>query len=341
MTVRAIAGITSVLFAASLASACTEGKKPDGAPSSSAAASASAPASAAPTVARGSDEIRPVYPVDAGPPDPLAQRYCDAVHEVPARRMSECCGQGFGGSAMLGGQCVRVLTAALSTRAVALDAAGIDKCAEAMKQVTSGCDWVMPYATLALPAACDGIIKGTLAEKARCRSSLECGEGMRCQGLSTVDLGTCGPPKAAGGSCNLANDMLATFTRQDDFGRAHPECEGQCAGRRCLAAVPEGGACKFDEQCGRLRCAEGKCAKSPPPRAGEPCSTSRCGYGLRCAEGKCVAPKAEGDACTSDLECRGACDRGDGGAQGKCQKTCELHMPALNGPPGKPAPRKK
>jgi hypothetical protein len=320
-TKSALAGILLVLAGA----ACGEGKKPEaviGTTSRAAPATSSGPAEA-----RADDDLRPVYPLDAGLPDPLAQRYCDAVYDQPVRRMSECCGPVHGAAAEMSGQCVRVLTAALASRAVSVDGAAVDRCVEAMQQATAGCDWVTPSASVAVPPACDGAIHGALGEKARCRSSLECAPGLRCQGLSTIDMGTCGAPKAAGHACNLAVDTLAAMARQDRYDRAHPECAGYCAGRRCEASLAEGAACKADVQCGKGRCAEGRCASSPPPEAGGPCATSACAFGLRCVQGRCAAPKADGDACSSDAECRGACDKGDGG-MGKCGKQCSIAMPA-------------
>ena len=39
-------------------------------------------------------DVRPVYPLDDKPPEPLALRLCQALHEPPARRKAECCGGG-------------------------------------------------------------------------------------------------------------------------------------------------------------------------------------------------------------------------------------------------------
>jgi hypothetical protein len=327
-----------------IAAGCTEGKKPDATqPQGSAAPSSSAPVQ--PPARRGpadygdspgSDELHPVYPVDAGPPDPLAQRLCDALYGLPARRAAECCATDPGIGAGLAGQCVRVLSYAMGQHAATVAPADVDACADAMTKATVGCDWVTPDGSAPVAPACEGIVKGALPEKAECRSSLECAGGMRCLGLSTIDLGTCGPAKPAGKSCSLAVDMLAVFTRQDDLDRTHPECQGYCGGHRCETPPPEGGACKFDRQCGKLRCEAGKCTASPLPREGEACSVE-CAYGLRCAGGKCAAPKAEGAACGSDAECRGKC------TGGTCAKLCSTPWP----PPGvappmtapKPPPR--
>jgi hypothetical protein len=311
------------------AGGCTPTQKaaPD-APEAGADAAPSARVSAATSAAtegadpQGGDEIRPVYPVDAGPPDPLAERFCDAVVVLPERRKSECCGTPNVVAPAIRAQCVRTLTFALAQRAVALPPPDVDRCVEAMNRTTSGCDWVTPFSE-APPAECDGIVKGMLKEKAPCRSSLECAEGLRCQGLSTVDLGACGPPKVPGSQCNVAVDMLATMTRQDRFARAHPECAGYCARGRCNAAVPVGGDCTNDLVCGSGRCASGKCTDAPPAAAGESC-TDTCAAGARCVKGKCAAPKAEGASCDADAECRGTCVRGDGGAAGTCAKSCPV-----------------
>jgi hypothetical protein len=301
---------------------------------------ARAPASAAPAAevdSPGSDEIHPVYPVDAGPPDPLAQRFCDAVYALPARRAGECCGTAPSVGAAFAGQCVRVLSYAMSQHAIRVATADVDACTAAITKATVGCDWVTLKLTVPIPPACEGILEGQLHEKAPCRSSLECASGLRCLGLSSIDVGTCGAPRPAGQECNLAMDMLGAFTRQDHYARAHPECEGYCAGTRCQPGLPEGGPCKVDTQCGKLRCAAGKCTAAPLPAAGEACEVE-CAGDLRCVGGKCAATRAEGEACKSDVECRGRCVPGDGGTGGTCDKTCTMQWPITKAPPPPKAP---
>ncbi|MFT3774862.1 MAG: hypothetical protein QM820_56665 [Minicystis sp.] len=334
------AQVTLTVGAASLvAGGCTEPTKPGPAPAASSAAPATTTTATATTSATAGGnapqdrELQPVYPVDAGAPDPLAQKFCEAVHILPDKRAAECCGPGGAAAQTMAGQCVRTLSFALAQRAVTLAPADVDQCVEAMTKATAGCDWVTPFGGAVLPPACEGIVKGALAEKAQCRSSLECQGNLRCQGLSTIDLGKCSPPKAVKEPCNLATDMLASFTRQDHVDRDHPECDGYCSRSRCEAAVAEGGACKSDLACGKGRCADGKCANAALPAAGEACS-GECAYGARCLKGKCVAPKAEGEACTANEECRGVCDRGDAGAGGHCQKTCPVvRLPILKNVP--------
>jgi hypothetical protein len=275
------------------------------------------PGAEAPQVER--DEIRPVYPVDAGPPDPRATRFCEAVQLLPVTRRANCCAE-TDPLRMPTDECVRTLTAALGAHAVTLSPSDVDGCAAAMRLATAGCDWVTARES-AVPPACTGIIRGTLRAKQRCRSSLECDDGLHCQGLSAVDVGVCGAPKASSLPCHTAIDVLAAYTRQDDLDHEHPECAGYCARSQCKDAVPQGGPCTLDLQCGRSRCESGRCLSEKLPSAGQPCAGA-CAYGSRCVDGACVTPRSEGQACEADGQCRGACVRPDGGLFGACNKSC-------------------
>ena len=69
----------------------------------------------------------PVSPRPSGAkPDPRAQRLCDALHALPAKRKSECCGITLDS---LAPACAQELKASLRRGAVTLDAAAIDRCA--------------------------------------------------------------------------------------------------------------------------------------------------------------------------------------------------------------------
>jgi hypothetical protein len=196
-----------------------------------------------------------------------------------------------------------------------------------------------------VPAACLGVLKGTLKEGARCRSSLECEGDQRCHGLGPTEAGKCGPPRRAGAGCGSGADPLAAFTRQVDADAAHPACAGFCAVRRCADLVPAGGACMISAACGPgAMCVSGKCAPGAPPPAGEPCPAGVCAEGARCVKGRCAAPKGEGEPCELDLECRGACNRegaaGKPGAAGTCGKRCVQpgFPPATSAAPPRKAP---
>src|SRR5690348_13024508 len=66
----------------------------DAAPPMASVATAAPPPSAsglAAQIVEPEDDVRPVYPSDAGPPNPLAQRFCAALHDVPEQRRATCC----------------------------------------------------------------------------------------------------------------------------------------------------------------------------------------------------------------------------------------------------------
>jgi len=125
------------------------------------------------------------------------------------------------------------------------------------------------------------------------------------------------------------------FDRVDNtIDAAHPECVGYCITHVCADTKPVGGACKVAAECGpNHACVGGKCLGTPLPNRGEPCTGGECVKGAACIDGKCGEPRAEGEACGSDLECRGLCDKPDAGAKtdagasGKCVKRCEGTLP--------------
>jgi hypothetical protein len=275
----------------------------------------------------GDDLIRPVYPVTKDPPDPLAQRFCEVIHEVPANRKAECCKGGH--SMRLTSECSRVLSYALREKAITLDPADIDKCAEAMTKATEGCSWVTPLWTKP-PAACDGIIKGTLTEGQKCRAALECADGLRCLGSGTTDAGTCRKPLGRGAPCSHGVDTLASYTGQISSDLRHPECAGFCAKRWCADAVALGGACLGSAECGAGRyCIDKKCAEGPLPEVGKPCRGGLCAEGARCVAGQCAPLGKEGDACERDADCASGCEKPKGSAKGKCVMKCWPSLDAL------------
>ncbi|WP_437588087.1 hypothetical protein [Sorangium sp. So ce1000] len=287
------------------------------APSPEAGATA-APSPTWPADSQAVDGIAPVYGKADGPPDPLAARLCEALHALPARRKAACCGGAAGFHAAA--DCARALSLAVRTRAVTLSTEDVGRCVEAMERSLDGCDWVSPLAA-PVPPACEGIVRGALDEGARCRSSLECAEGLRCDGAGPTDAGTCRAPRLAG-PCGLSVDALVALTRQTRYAEAHPECRGHCAGRACADDVPLGGRCEAHAACGRgRRCVDGRCSEAAPPPVGAACLAGLCAAGARCVDGRCAAPKAEGEACSRDGECRAACVRGRR-AGGVCGMRC-------------------
>lgn len=315
----------SALLIVAACAACSSGSSaPSPAASASAAASTSAAASASAAAGEpraGDEDVGPVYPLTRDPPDPRAQKLCEALQATPALRRAECCAEAAPPSPATVGECVRMLSSALRSGALTLTPEDAGRCADAVVKAHEGCGWVGPSAPPA-PAACLGILRGTLKEGARCRSSLECEGNQRCHGLGPTDPGTCGPPRRAG-SCGFGVDPLAVFARQVDVDAAHPSCVGFCALRRCVDLAPIGGACTTGAACGPgALCASGKCAPGKPPPAGEACPAGVCAEGARCVKGRCVEPRAEGEVCEADAECRGACVRPVGAERGACGMRC-------------------
>jgi hypothetical protein len=286
-------------------------------------------------------DIQPVYPVDAGPPDPLAAKFCDAALGLPIRRRAECCGEDPGFSAA--GECVRTLTHALRVRAVELKAAEVDSCAAAATASLTGCGWV-GSSRPPVPEACRNVVRGLLAAETACRSSLECSAGLHCHGLSATSKGVCGKARPDGALCGAGIDTLAAYTAQARVDAEHPECDkSYCSSGRCTAFVAPGQACTGNAQCGPdASCRASRCSAQGLPRAGERCSTDECAEGFRCVRGSCVTPKNEGESCELDAECRGACLRPDAGGAGRCGMRCpvfSLPKPAV--PPAKATKPKK
>ncbi|GAC1518509.1 MAG: hypothetical protein NVS2B9_22050 [Myxococcales bacterium] len=108
-----------LLLAALIASlGCTKKQPP---PAPPAAKEASAPAGADEAAAAGAavaaeEELKPVYADFAGPPAPLAQKLCGALYDLPGARRAQCCGGKP--AATLGGECVRIVSAALRSGGV-------------------------------------------------------------------------------------------------------------------------------------------------------------------------------------------------------------------------------
>ncbi len=314
-----------ILGLAGLASAGCEPEQDLPLESASASGSVSSAAPAASSVAttsaaiRGADEISPVYPKDNLPPEPLAVRFCAAVHAIPSERRAKCCDEPPRAAAQ--SECVRTLSVALRSKAISLEETALKRCEEASERAFQGCAWV-GVATPSAADECVGILQGTVAAGAVCRSSLECTGNLRCYGLGATQPGRCVTPRPAGAVCGIGIDTLAGLTGQDTFELAHPECEGSCFQRRCRAPTEVGKACKVSVDCGAGRsCKSGLCSADALPAAGSACAEGECARGLRCIEGKCAKALLAGEACKSDVECTGACENG------KCAQLCRRAMP--------------
>ncbi len=266
-----------------------------------------------------------MYPDLEGAPEPAALRLCAALHEAPEARRAECCREPKG--VVMASECTRMLTAALRSKAVTVLEADIDACTAALARTYAGCDWVGPFPP-DLPAACHGLVKGTLPLGQRCRSALECAGKARCKGVGPTTLGTCAAAGEPGESCGGTVDPLGTFVRATDLEKEHPACSGYCARFKCGVRAEKDAACTQSRDCeAGLQCIGKKCVAKDPGKEGEACPGSVCEAGLLCIQGKCVARRAEGQRCTTDFECLGGCVKAaDAGAAtaGKCTMKCGI-----------------
>jgi hypothetical protein len=289
--------------------------------SASASASVSSAPSASASAGAEEDEVRPVYPVLTGPPDPLAVKVCGVVQSNLEARTHACCGRPASKSG-LEKECERVVSGALADKSVTVSEEQLAACTKAIDETFVGCDWVRPFSTPSLPPACTELFTGQRPARARCRSHLECATGLFCDGLSPTRVGTCASPRKAGG-CFGGTDALATLAHQRTEG-PHAACEGVCVGRQCRPATAVGAACKQSVECGPdNHCEGGKC------QAGKPTDCSACAYGTACLDGACKPPKKDGEACTKSEECRGSCVKPKGAKAGTCTMQCALTLPGL------------
>ncbi|GAC1351748.1 MAG: hypothetical protein NVSMB1_07790 [Polyangiales bacterium] len=267
------------------------------------------------------DEVRSVYPLEVAK-DPIAQEFCAVLHDLRETRRAACCEQKVG--LVLTAECVRMLSAALSAKALTLDRDDVKRCETAMAKSLSGCDWVGPFPP-GPPAECQGILHGALKARAICRSTLECEGNLHCRGAGPTQAGWCMPPNPDGAGCGSGVDALAGYALQNQTGVTHPECSGVCDMHRCAAAKNVGSVCKVSVECRTgLSCAGGICAAVAPAKVGQPCPAHVCEGGARCLQGKCVARKAAGEACDSDFDCTGGCVRAPSSKSGTCGKRCDV-----------------
>ena len=252
----------------------------------------------------------------------VAKSVCDTLQALPEQRREACCHRSAGGSD-LSTVCVRELQGALARGAVKLETGRAQACATATNTALDGCGWVGPLLPQP-PAECGQLIDGTLAAGATCRSSLECGNGLHCKGVTPGGTGVCAEPTPVGKSCENPADNLVSLTRAKDDPR-HPICAGACVKGLCLALIDEGASCPSTAACkAGLHCISGTCTKQALPKLGETCSAkAECGDGSVCSDGKCIKPKDGGESCKLPFECRSmACDKAAGAATGTCTDVC-------------------
>lgn len=267
-------------------------------------------------------DVKPVY----GEPVPElaeARKLCDALYLLPERRRAACCDDAGGASKQaqqLADECSQALSSAVAGGGVVIRDDALESCLAGLDVAHASCEWVGPWSP-PRPPSCLEVTLGTLGAEARCRSSRECAPGLHCEGVGPTDPGVCAPAAADGSLCNTAVDTLATYL-QDDSLAAHPTCTGRCVRRRCQPALAAGAACTSNSECGvDLHCDGKTCIAGETAAAGEPCADSGCADGSLCLQHVCVARAPAGTACTTDLECRGACIKAEDGTR-KCAPKC-------------------
>jgi hypothetical protein len=253
-------------------------------------------------------------------------RLCDALQRLPEARKAACCGAP--GGADMAAACAREIDRSLKAGALTLDAADVDRCAAESASRLEGCDWVTPYSPR-VPGSCRGILHGRLDVGMRCRSSLECRDGLHCRGVGTTDSGVCAPPGAPGAACGGGVDTLATYARQTHYDVRHLECAGFCVKGRCAAFAAAGGECSSDLQCAPgSRCASRRCVEGPPPGLGDACAGSTCADELVCVDGRCSHAKKAGEPCAQPSECEATCLTLSRDQPGVCGTKCSAWPPA-------------
>jgi hypothetical protein len=268
------------------------------------------------------DEVKPVYPLDAGAAETLAVRFCEAMSARQEARRAECCKTQPG--IVLTSECVRMMSAALRAKAVRVEPAAVDACVAALDVALAGCDWVGPFPP-GPPEACQGLFRGLVPAGARCRSSLECERDLRCHGAGPTTPGRCGPGKADGEACGSSTDALASYARQSTLDAQHPECAKSCVAHRCAAPLADGAACVLSANCSPgSQCVQKTCQRRAPAKLGEACPGGVCEAGSECLRGKCAAKKPAGAPCETDFECRGGCLKTKGQRAGTCGMRCDL-----------------
>lgn len=274
------------------------------------------------------DALGTIYPRDV-PPHALATRLCDALHAVPARRKAECCG---GEPApFLATECARVLGATLHAGTAVLDESAVERCAAAVSEAVTGCDWVTPGLPPA-PDACQQLLRGTLERGAVCRSSLECSGNMHCEGVSPTKTGVCSPPGGEGAGCGSHVDVLATYLSDRRLALSHPLCAEHCSLvlHKCTSPPEEGSACVAAVNCASSQqCVGGRCSAAARRGRGDACGAVSCAEGSRCVDAVCAPLASSGETCRSDVDCeKGACVRGQDGST-RCGKQCSAPLDAL------------
>jgi hypothetical protein len=238
--------------------------------------------------------------------------------------------------AKLDAECPVRLGDAIAKGRLTYDQSAAAQCYPAYQSFLAGGVCGGDYASRQLPAdlaTCKSVFAGAVAEGGGCRGDHECVDGLTCVGSTPSSDGTCKTPPSIGETCGdgVADGGQIDLSIRFGFG-THPKCAAgaYCSSRRCKALVAQGQTCFQNEECQTgLRCFLYKCGTEGPSDLDGPCkSVLDCKTGLYCSApigqtGTCKTKKTEGSPCTSIAgECRGLCDKPDGGTAGTCASFC-------------------
>ncbi|MBK8998697.1 MAG: hypothetical protein IPM35_23490 [Myxococcales bacterium] len=154
---------------------------------------------------------------------------------------------------------------------------------------------------------CRKVWVGLVKEGGACDYESQCAEGLKCDDDGSGTF-VCQPVGTVGSKCILESDC-------DDALDCNSKL-GQCAPLSGL-----GSPCLYSSECeDGLLCASGTCA-TPIPLGGSCVGKSgACTPGTGCSynSNTCLAASADGQTCTTSLECAGRCDS----SLGQCVSIC-------------------
>lgn len=162
--------------------------------------------------------------------------------------------------------------------------------------------WSIGYNALSQVPECKRLLVGTLASGAQCGSDFECSGSLVCQYERAESRLYCGPLAGEGRECTYDSDCAEGLVCGADY-----LCHSGDVGDPCEDDM----SCQWPLVCSSTSF-DGVCRA--PGNEGDSCSqhsSEACRSDLLCSDpqgGVCVPRRANGEACTSDDECRGACD---------------------------------
>jgi hypothetical protein len=309
---RLAATSSFVVSVAVLAGACTHGAPQEQLKSLDAGAVAS-PGDAAPRAAH--------EPPDGGRADLRA--FCNDVYNADNARQAQKCApkdlsvsQGMARAAA--NLCVDDVDSAFVHGRVSFDADAAKHCVQMLQDTamtrSSETDTLFGH------YPCDSVLLGQQTEGQACRFSVECKEGLACEGYAIGVDGVCKKPPKVGETCII--QRFGNILNVAAVEPHHPACAAGawCDGSKCQPRVAAGKACGGSASCAPgLSCVTGKCGT--PGAIGAACNaTSDCAFGTWCdpgasgaagAPGKCAERRAAGALCPSKDACKGRCDMTD------------------------------